>query len=209
MGAFRSTQAATALQAAGMKKPNENYSLASALDLSGQRFSRLTVTERAGSGTFKGCTHAKWKCVCDCGTEKVALATNLKRGITKSCGCLAREKVRRPDGKSLVIIIMGTYKRHAKNRGYCFELSQDQFEHLIVQDCHYCGCPPRRLHKGHNATYGVKTRMFNGVDRKDNTQGYTTENAVPCCYFCNRAKGDSTLENFERWLGELVAFRSK
>lgn len=175
----------------------------------GHRFHRLVVVERAGSGKFKGCTHSKWRCVCDCGSEKVALATNLKRGITKSCGCLGRERSRRPDGRSLINIVMCTYRRHAVNRGHCFELTIDQFESLLDGNCHYCGCPPRRLHKGHNATYGVKTRKLNGVDRMDNTKGYTLENSVSCCYFCNRAKGDSKLEDFEKWLSELVEFRSK
>lgn len=32
-----------------------------------------------------------WNCVCDCGKQTVVLGYNLKKGITKSCGCLQKE----------------------------------------------------------------------------------------------------------------------
>ena len=30
----------------------------------------------------------KWLCKCDCGNESIHLGSNMKRGISKSCGCL-------------------------------------------------------------------------------------------------------------------------
>ncbi len=51
-------------------------------DISGRRFGRLTAKERCGK---------KWLFVCDCGREKEIFATNVKRGLTRSCGCLNRE----------------------------------------------------------------------------------------------------------------------
>lgn len=49
----------------------------------GQRFNKLVALEeiRRDGQTF-------WKCLCDCGNEIIALANNLKKGNTKSCGCL-------------------------------------------------------------------------------------------------------------------------
>lgn len=59
------------------------------IDLSGQRFVRLLVVslnpERGKSGA------ARWDCVCDCGCAVTVLANNLKRGNSRSCGCLDRE----------------------------------------------------------------------------------------------------------------------
>lgn len=52
-------------------------------DLTGQRFSRLTVLRYAG---FQG-GRARWVCRCDCGTEKVITGKSLRRGDTQSCGC--------------------------------------------------------------------------------------------------------------------------
>lgn len=59
-------------------------------DLTGRRFNRLVVVSRAPS-TLNG--HARWNCRCDCGSAKVAKATNLKRSEVQSCGCLRSETV--------------------------------------------------------------------------------------------------------------------
>ena len=56
-------------------------------DLTGQRFGRLTVLRQVP--VPEGLTqNDNWLCRCDCGTERVVLASNLIRGHTKSCGCL-------------------------------------------------------------------------------------------------------------------------
>lgn len=55
-------------------------------DLTGQKFGRLTVIERAENIGDR----TRWKCQCDCGNEIIVYATNLKRGLTKSCGCYGK-----------------------------------------------------------------------------------------------------------------------
>lgn len=62
-----------------------------AIDLTGQRFGRLVVIGRAGRSE-KG--QAIWHCRCDCGNDTEILSISLRRGATKSCGCLLRESVR-------------------------------------------------------------------------------------------------------------------
>lgn len=64
-----------------MKSPAKNL-----INMSGLRFGRLAVVEYEGK--------EKWKCVCDCGSERVVHGGNLRRGITKSCGCLVVERSR-------------------------------------------------------------------------------------------------------------------
>lgn len=58
------------------------------IQLSGQRFGRLIVSEKVGQ-TLSG--NAIWKCLCDCGKTKNVDSNNLRRGAVKSCGCLAKE----------------------------------------------------------------------------------------------------------------------
>lgn len=60
-------------------------------DITGKRFARYLVLERRGSNS-RG--HSQWLCRCDCGTEKIVLATDLKRGHTGSCGCLLVDVMR-------------------------------------------------------------------------------------------------------------------
>lgn len=58
------------------------------IDLKGQQFGRLTVVSFAGTDK-RG--KALWNCKCECGKKKVISASNLKRGASKSCGCLRKE----------------------------------------------------------------------------------------------------------------------
>ena len=57
------------------------------IDLTGKRYGRWTVIERAG---YKG-KDITWKCKCDCGTISEVQGNSLRSGGTMSCGCLARE----------------------------------------------------------------------------------------------------------------------
>lgn len=56
------------------------------VDLTGNRFGRWTVIERAA-----GLKCVKWFCVCDCGSTRIVIGASLKRGISVSCGCFALE----------------------------------------------------------------------------------------------------------------------
>ena len=61
-------------------------------DLSGQKFVRWNVLCRVEDRVSKsGIHHTRYRCICDCGTERNVDATSLLSGRSKSCGCLARE----------------------------------------------------------------------------------------------------------------------
>ena len=53
--------------------------------LVGHKFNRLEVKEFDHTNKH-GDTY--WKCLCDCGKERIVCAGNLKNGHTKSCGCI-------------------------------------------------------------------------------------------------------------------------
>ena len=76
-----------------------------------------------------------------------------------------------------------SYKSNAKQRGYPFELSLEQFDNIIKQPCHYCG-----------------KEGLNGIDRKDNTQGYILDNCLPCCSRCNKVKSNYPYDDFINWI---------
>jgi hypothetical protein len=56
-------------------------------DLVGQKFNRWTVIEEAE----KKNKELRWLCKCECGTMKSVDGSQLKKGKSKSCGCLAKE----------------------------------------------------------------------------------------------------------------------
>jgi hypothetical protein len=55
------------------------------IDLTGGQFGRLTVV-----CFVDGCNRASWACRCSCGPDKwiIVDGNNLRRGLTRSCGCL-------------------------------------------------------------------------------------------------------------------------
>ena len=61
------------------------------IDLTGKKFGRLTVIERAKN---KG-KSTMWLCKCDCGNETIVNGSSLKKDLTKSCGCLNIELLRK------------------------------------------------------------------------------------------------------------------
>lgn len=62
------------------------------IDLTGQRFGRLTVVGRGPDYVKPSGKHEiKWHCKCDCGNEIDVLGENLKRGASQSCGCYRKD----------------------------------------------------------------------------------------------------------------------
>ena len=61
------------------------------IDLTGRRFGRLVVVEKAAS--LNGRT--RWLCKCDCGKECIVHKRSLLTGNTTSCGCYKAENARK------------------------------------------------------------------------------------------------------------------
>jgi hypothetical protein len=66
------------------------------IDLTEKKFGRWLVLglhpERVRYGKDKRAVAALWHCVCGCGEERLVLGNNLRRGFSRSCGCLIRDK---------------------------------------------------------------------------------------------------------------------
>lgn len=160
------------------------------IDLTGQQFDRLTVLRRAEQPSIHG---VRWECQCTCGNTKIAHAYDLRHGRIRSCGCLWKETITKGNGHAARTSVLGGYKRHARNRNFVWDLTDEQFDQLTSSDCVYCGRPPSQVRV---VKRGVGAFTFNGIDRVDNKQGYTIDNVVPCCGLCNRWKSDMSHDDF-------------
>ena len=60
-------------------------------DLSKKRFGRWTAIAAVHITLSSGRNVVGWRCQCDCGNEKIIHAIHLKKGLSRSCGCLAKE----------------------------------------------------------------------------------------------------------------------
>jgi hypothetical protein len=163
------------------------------IDLKGQRFSQLTVIEES---KIKGHSGKKWDCACSCGEVVSVYGSDLRRGRCNYCKKCNKIKSKQSPLKSL----FGNYRRNANNRGYVFELSLIEFEELIIQECYYCGDAPNQLMHKKGTKEGL---YYNGIDRKDNKMGYTRQNCVTCCKFCNLAKNRFKIEQFLSWIKRI------
>ena len=134
---------------------------------------------------------------CICGVEKEVNISALKKGKSKSCGCQNRVG----DGMAPAWQTFIKYKRKARVRNLCFELTFDEFLKISQQKCTYCNSEKSNIHKNPHTTGDFH---YNGIDRKNNKLGYRLENCVPSCKICNRAKSDMDMADFMEWAKNLA-----
>ncbi len=163
------------------------------IDITGQRFNKWLVLEF----TEYWYTASFYRCQCDCGTIKEVSAYNLKAGLSKSCGSgTCRNRDRYLDtpayyGGSFSRVYI-SYKTHATQKGLAFELDCHTFYTMSQASCYYCG-----IEKYSCYTHRIcEPLAYNGIDRVDNTLGYTKENTVTCCGLCNHAKHTMGQQDF-------------
>jgi hypothetical protein len=186
--------------------------LESGPDLSGMRFGPLQVLRRFFSDTH----HPRWECLCDCGAISVVRADCLYRGMTRSCGCLARDLAREREQKDPETVnahsLYLSYQKSANSRGLDFRLSESECKEFFKSCCFYCGEKPSRqrmIHKNQDADGRKEPYLYNVIVRIDSSLGYTLDNCVACCTVCNRAKRDMAVPEFIAWLDRLVVYRTK
>lgn len=157
----------------------------------GQRFGKLIVLRK---DTDRSAKRYRWRCRCDCGKEKAIYGYSLRDGSTKSCGC---NKFRLEQGLAAKRKLFGRYKRVAAKRRLTFDLTFEKFVKICQEPCVYCGDPPSQ-NVGGRYEIGKFNGEFihNGIDRIDNSQGYTEQNCVSCCQVCNFMKNTLSKDAF-------------
>ena len=155
----------------------------------------MTLEERFDVVLRKG----RIKHLCpNCETREKAVSVSGKRlGYCREChNRISKEnrEVKKTDRTNFKWSVKGAsavyhrYKKGAEKRGLVWELSKREFEQLIQMECDLCGVSA-------SDSEGMKHKTpFNGIDRRDSDLGYTLANSVPCCWDCNRMKGEETLK---------------
>ncbi len=171
-------------------------------DIRNMRYGRLTVLNELPVYNYKG--SISWKVICICDPTKVftVTANNLRRGNTRSCGCLALEErrtnryfisdYRKIYDNRIIGDAYSSYRTRANSNGITFNLSYEDFKKIITQPCHYCG-KEGNMKKIHYQTKLHKA-IINGIDRMNNDLGYDIYNCVPCCKSCNCRKRDRPVQ---------------
>lgn len=118
------------------------------IDLSGQRFGRLIVINRAlNNGKI-----VMWHCKCDCGNEKDIRGDLLRNGKTQSCGCFHKEQLANRSTPNLIrkkferlLVLEKTDKRKDgkvlwKCQCDCGNITYVSTKHLNNGEVKSCGC---------------------------------------------------------------------
>lgn len=151
-------------------------------------------------------SHKMWQVKCSCGKVFNAKSSSLSgtRPI-QSCGCKTIKIIKSKNSSvnSYLTYLYGFYKNNAIKRNLYYRISLTHFEKLVKSNCYYCGLVPSNMFDG--TSYSGKF-LHNGVDRKNNFNGYDESNCVPCCKTCNIAKYTMSETEFYSWLSRITNF---
>ena len=147
-------------------------------NLIGEKFGRLTVIERVDNYISpSGSQNSKWKCICECGNIKEFMANNLKRGTSRSCGCLQRELLSKArsthrgfaNNERLYNIWLGIKKR-------CYSPKDSHYERYGLRGISMCDewKSDYSSFRSWAITNGYDDKL--SIDRIDNDKGYSPDN---------------------------------
>jgi hypothetical protein len=144
-----------------------------------------------------------FECKCPCGRLFKSGLANLTR--QKSCGCARKLE----DGVAAFRHVYNGYARSASDRGHEWCISIDEFRAITQMNCTYCGVKPSTLGglKNDRKVPSTGLYVYNGLDRVDTSAGYTMQNIVPCCWFCNRAKNSMSSAEWIEWSNRFSEFQ--
>lgn len=180
-----------------VKEYLENKTTKRRVKLEGRKFNKLKVLKF--TGTDKHCA-SLFECICDCGNITIVRGVHLLNENTKTCGCLQKEVTRKrvslEKGEACFNQVFASYKKSAKRKNIDFDLIKEEFRSLTQNNCFYCNSEPSNIKKAQKSNGEYR---YNGLDRIDNSRGYTMDNIVSCCENCNKAKRDLSIDDFLKW----------
>lgn len=145
------------------------------IDLTGQKFGRLTVLCEAGRDKSG---NVLWECQCDCGNRcSGVIADNLRSGRTKSCGCFKRDRAVETNTKHgkvhhpLYSVWYDMLRRCGVRKGASDKDRRNYIERGITVSEEW-----RDFQSFYNwaSTHGYEKGLQ--IDRIDNDRGYCPEN---------------------------------
>jgi hypothetical protein len=166
-------------------------------NLVGKTFGRLKVIQLAGVKH-----ECLWKCICECGQEKILSTGVLTSGHTKSCGCLMYQYNKGSSNYKwkgfgeISARLWYRYKNNARIRNIKFSITgREAWEQFVKQN-------GRCALTGDEISFGSFSSDSSGtasLDRIDSKVGYTVNNIHWVHKTINDMKWDMALKEFFEW----------
>lgn len=188
------------------------------LNLVGRRFGRLVVLDEADKTTAG---KVRFRCRCRCGNTNVVVGSLLKRGDTRSCGCLHDELAGKRSRKNLagrqfgrltVLEDVGRTRLHQviwRCRCSCGNHRLAVTHNLLSGNTRSCGCLAKtnRLTHGHarehrSPTYVSWCGMLSRCTNRNHSQWKHYGGANPAVKVCDRWN-PATGGSFENFLQDM------
>ena len=168
------------------------------IDLTGQKFSRLTVLQRAENNKHG---QVMWLCQCECGNVVVVRAHHLKDGHTSSCGCFQKEQATARVAKAHKHKMTGTrlYNIWANMKQRCLNPKDNRFNDYGGRGIMVCD---EWLIADNFISWALKNGYNDNltIERIDNNKGYSPDN-------CRWATNDEQAHNKRN--NHLLTFQGK
>jgi len=95
-------------------------------------------------------------------------------------------------------------------------LTVEEYYSISQMNCFYCNNKPGNLFNNakNDKKASIKAKengdyIYNGIDRVDINLPHNKNNIVPCCYFCNFAKSNLSLLEFQNWIQRIQTFQKQ
>lgn len=189
----------------------------------GTVFGDWTVIREGGRSSSR--YRRSWFCRCVCGVERDVIATDVRRGASKSCGCLRGKRISEQKWKGVGEIgstKWTTLVRQAKARNIEVTIDINYMWALFLKQnrcCAVTGIPltmstfdtsrhlkTMKYQKSGGWGRGFQTNGTASLDRIDNTKGYIENNVQWVHKDINQMKMDFTMEYFIELCNKVVLY---
>lgn len=184
-------------------------------DYTGTRYGMLVAIKFTGRTTVSpsGSTKRIWLLQCDCGneveksTQSLCNWQRLSEDKRKNvhCGC----KNKHGSDSIAYEIYQAEYSDG--------DISFEKFFDLSQQECFHCGSKVQdsgsnKLRRQVKLINGKKIKtdtiacnfQYHGLDRINNDKGHTLDNIVPCCWACNKFRGNRKFFEFIEHINKIA-----
>lgn len=163
------------------------------IDLTGVIFGRWTVIDES---SFRGVDECvRWNCICECGKVGVIRGTELRKGLSTSCGCRKAEVARNQTkhGASRVGNRTSEYNTWLSMKSRCYDINHESYQDYGGRGVIVCE-QWKDSFEVFLADMGLKPSSRHSIDRINVNGNYDPSN---CRWATKKQQADNTRRN--RW----------